>query len=177
MLRDSGSTCEVRGPIEEPIFVTTEFHYTPHPRIAERAKVGPPTIHDAIEKLHPHPNLAHRINNTLGLGITRTVGTMWCAYAFALLALISLPAALASHNAITIVAWIAQTFLQLVLLPVIIVGQNIQATAADARSAATYEDAGAILAEAKHIQEHLASQDAAIGALLDKVKSLELGAK
>jgi hypothetical protein len=168
---------EERGSIEEPNFVTTEFHYTPHPRIAERVTEGPPTIRDAIEKLHPNPNLAHRINNTLGLGITKTVGTMWCAYAFALLALISLPAALASHNAITIIAWIAQTFLQLVLLPVIIVGQNIQATAADTRSAATYEDAGAILAEAKQIQAHLASQDAAIGALLDKVKSLELGAK
>jgi len=89
---------------------------------------------------------------------------MWCAYAFAAIALVSWPAAL-------------QTFLQLVLLPVIIVGQNIQAAAADARSAATYEDAGAILEEAKQIQLHLASQDAAIGALLDKLIALERGAE
>jgi hypothetical protein len=58
-----------------------------------------------------------------------------------------------------IVAWIAQTFLQLVLLPVIIVGQNIQAAAADARAIATYEDATAILEEAKQIQHHLEAQD------------------
>jgi hypothetical protein len=77
-----------------------------------------------------------------------------------------------TSSPIVIVAWIAQTFLQLVLLPVIIVGQNIQAVAADSRSAATYEDAGAILEEAKQIQLHLVSQDAAISALLDKVKTL-----
>ena len=98
---------------------------------------------------------------------------MWAAYAFALLALVSLPAAILSHDPIVIVAWIAQTFLQLVLLPVIIVGQNIQAAASDSRAAATYEDAGAILEEAKQIQLHLASQDALIGTLLDKVRTLE----
>ena len=85
----------------------------------------------------------------------------------------SLPAAIASHDPIIIVAWIAQTFLQLVLLPVIIVGQNIQAAASDARAAATYEDAGASAGEAQQIQAHLASQDAAIGTLLDKIQALE----
>jgi hypothetical protein len=64
-------------------------------------------------------------------------------------------------------------FLQLFLLPVIIVGQNVQATASDARAAATYKDAGAILEESKQIQAHLAAQDAATSALLDKVAALE----
>jgi len=75
-----------------------------------------------------------RINTRLALGVTKIVGSMWCAYAFALLALVSLPAAIQSHNSIIIVAWIAQTFLQLVLLPIIIVGQNVQAAASDARA-------------------------------------------
>jgi|SRR5579859_461617 len=75
-----------------------------------------------------------RINTRLALMVTKAVGSMWCAYAFALLALISLPAAIASQSAIVIVAWIAQTFLQLVLLPIIIVGQNVQAAASDARA-------------------------------------------
>jgi hypothetical protein len=79
-------------------------------------------------------SLIGRINTRLALGITKLVGSMWCAYIFALLALISLPAAIASHNPIIIVAWIAQTFLQLVLLPIIIVGQNVQAAASDARA-------------------------------------------
>ena len=50
---------------------------------------------------------------------------MWCAYLFAFLALISLPAAIKTHDVVTIVAWIAQTFLQLVLLSIIMVGQNL----------------------------------------------------
>lgn len=79
-------------------------------------------------------SLIGRINTRLAVGITKLVGSMWCAYIFALLALISLPAAIGSHNAIIIVAWIAQTFLQLVLLPIIIVGQNVQAAASDARA-------------------------------------------
>jgi uncharacterized membrane protein len=62
----------------------------------------------------------------LGVVITRSVGTMVAAIVFTILSLISLPAALATHDKIIIVAWIAQTFLQLVLLPIIIVGQNIQ---------------------------------------------------
>ena len=75
-----------------------------------------------------------RINTRLAVGITRVVGSMWCAYVFALLALISLPAAIGTHDPVIIVAWIAQTFLQLVLLPIIIVGQNVQATVSDARA-------------------------------------------
>jgi hypothetical protein len=153
--------------------MTATYEYKQHARAKERLVQGPPTVVAATKALHPQNKIVNRINRRVGLGITTSVGTMWCAYAFALLACVSLPAAIMSHSPIIIIAWIAQTFLQLVLLPVIIVGQNIQAAASDARSAATYEDAGAILEEAKQIQLHLASQDAAIGALLDKIKNLE----
>lgn len=67
-------------------------------------------------------------NEWLAIKITKGVGTMWTAFAFAILAFISLPAAIGTHDPIVIVAWIAQTFLQLVLLPIIMVGQNIQAS-------------------------------------------------
>ena len=50
---------------------------------------------------------------------------MWCAYIFAALALISLPAAIRSGDVVVIVAWVAQTFLQLVLLSIIMVGQKV----------------------------------------------------
>ena len=100
------------------------------------------------------------------------VGTMWCAYAFTALALVSLPSAIASHNAVTLVSWISQTFLQLVLLSVIIVGQNVLAAAADKRSEATYNDADAVLHEAVKIQEHLVAQDKVLSALIDKAQGL-----
>jgi hypothetical protein len=68
-----------------------------------------------------------RFNDWLALKITDGVSTMTCAYLFAIIALISLPAALATGQLIVIVAWIAQTFLQLVLLSIIMVGQKLQA--------------------------------------------------
>ena len=148
------------------------FKYVEHPRIAEREKEGVPTVRKTVKKIAAE-SPAKKFNSRLGLAITTTVGTMWAAYAFFLLTLVSLPAAIMSGSPIIIVSWIAQTFLQLVLLPIIIVGQNIQATASDARAAATYKDATAILAEAKQIQMHLAAQDAATSALLDKVAALE----
>jgi hypothetical protein len=64
-------------------------------------------------------------NEKLAAKITSGVATMWCAYIFAIIALISLPSALKSGDLITIVSWIAQTFLQLVLLSIIMVGQNV----------------------------------------------------
>jgi hypothetical protein len=94
--------------------------------------------HHVHKQIHGD-SLAGRINTRVALGITKRVGSMWCAYLFALLALISLPAAISSHDPIVIVAWIAQTFLQLVLLPIIIVGQNVQAAASDARAESDHE--------------------------------------
>jgi hypothetical protein len=66
-------------------------------------------------------------NDKLGLKITGVVGTMWCAYIFTGIALISLPAAVKTNDPIIIISWIAQTFLQLVLLSVIMVGQRLMA--------------------------------------------------
>ncbi|MHB8645991.1 MAG: hypothetical protein ACYDAR_09420 [Thermomicrobiales bacterium] len=96
--------------------------------------------HEAVHGTGP----LGRFNTWLALRITTVVGSMWCAYAFALLALISLPAVIRSGDALIIVAWIAQTFLQLVLLPIIIVGQNVQAAATDARAQADHETLTAI---------------------------------
>ena len=84
-----------------------------------------------------------KVNCWLAVKITDGVGTMWCAYLFAVIALIGLPPALKPGGE-GIIAWIAQTFLQLVLLSIIIVGQNIAAASSDKRSENTYTDAEAI---------------------------------
>jgi hypothetical protein len=70
---------------------------------------------------------------------------MWCAYLFTALALVSLQSALKTGDLVIIVAWISQTFFQLVLLPVIIVGQNVQGEASDARAQKTFEDTETII--------------------------------
>ncbi len=81
-----------------------------------------------------------RFNARVGLKITLLVGTMWAAYLFAVIAFVSLPSTIKAHSATVIVLWISSEFIQLVLLPIIIVGQNLQARASDARAAKTFED-------------------------------------
>ena len=87
---------------------------------------------------------ADGINAKLAVFFTNLVGSMWCAYVFAIIAFIGLPAALKPGGE-GIIAWIAQTFLQLVLLSVIMVGQNVQSAASDIRAQHTYEDTVQIL--------------------------------
>jgi hypothetical protein len=131
------------------------YEYVPHPHIERRKAAGPVRVADQ----HPTGTPFARFNTWLGLKITLLVGTMVCAYVFSVIALISLPSAITSGNLTIIVAWISSNFIQLVLLPIIIVGQNVQAAAADKRSEQTYKDAEAVLAEALKIQEHLRAQD------------------
>jgi hypothetical protein len=111
-----------------------EKTHVPNPRIEERAKTGPHLIK------HEHTGF----NGFLAVIITSAVGTMWCAYVFAIIALISLPAAIQGGVA-TLISWIAQTFLQLVLLSVIMVGQKVAAQASDKQALQTYKDAEALL--------------------------------
>jgi hypothetical protein len=145
--------------------MSTLFTHMPHPYIQERKAHAPAKVADQL----PKGSAVKRFNSWLALKITSGVGTMWCAYAFAVLALVSLPDAINAGRA-AIISWIAQTFLQLVLLSIIIVGQNILSAAADKRSEATYNDADAVLHEALQIQKHLEAQDQAIERILTMVQ-------
>jgi hypothetical protein len=149
----------------------TLYKYIPHRRTKARLLgelPGPIKTEDSL----PKGKGMVRFNTWFAVKVTNGVGTMWCAYAFAILALVSLPEAIASHKAVILVSWISQTFLQLVLLSVIIVGQNVLATAADKRSEATYKDADAVLHEAVKIQEHLQAQDDVLTGLMDQCMAL-----
>ena len=116
------------------ILIRMKTSHIPHPRIEERTQKGP--------HLTTHEHVG--FNGRVAMIITNAVGTMWCAYVFALIALISLPAAIQGGIA-TLIAWTAQTFLQLVLLSVIMVGQKVSAAASDRQALQTYEDAEALL--------------------------------
>jgi hypothetical protein len=107
--------------------------HIPHPHLENRK-----------EFLRKHREQLSGFNNRLAVGITNIVGTMWCAYAFAILALISLPEAIKAGTS-TLIGWVAQTFLQLVLLSIIMVGQKVAAAKSDRQLEQTYLDAEAIL--------------------------------
>jgi hypothetical protein len=144
------------------------YRYVPHHRTVEKlGGRGADPVRTADQL--PHGSPAQRFNAWFAVKVTEGVGTMWCAYAFAALAIVSLPEAISSHSAVTLVSWISQTFLQLVLLSVIIVGQNVLAAAADKRSEATFKDADAVLHEAVKIQEHLLAQDKVLEMLVRKL--------
>jgi hypothetical protein len=98
----------------------------------------------SIRGLRTEVRRADGVNAKIAVFLTNVVGSMWCAYAFAAIALIGLRPALQPGGE-GIIAWIAQTFLQLVLLSVIMVGQNVQSVASDVRSEHTYEDTVQIL--------------------------------
>ena len=147
------------------------FEHDPHPRIEQRKSESATRVAEQL----PDSNPVAKFNSKLAVTITGLVGTMWCAYVFAGIALIGLPAVLGltfvPARFSTIVLWVSSEFLQLVLLAVIIVGQNIQSQAADKRAEATYEDADAVLHEAIQIQKHLEAQDQTIQRILALVAS------
>jgi Protein of unknown function (DUF1003) len=145
------------------------YEYVRHPR-AEELKNGAPVKTRDVRKVD-HPNFLIRLNAKVGLKVTLIVGTMWAAYLFTVLALFALPSAV-HQGTYYVVVWLSSSFLQLVLLPIIIVGQNIQATAADKRAEDTYKDAEAVLKEAEEIQNHLLAQDQAISDIVGRIETL-----
>ena len=110
-------------------------------------------VHLRTIDYHRADTAYQNLNKKVATAVTRKVASMTCAYLFSLLALVSLPAILTqgfhlhvfpawliSAGLIALVAWIAQTYIQLVLLSVIMVGQDVASQASDARAAKTFED-------------------------------------
>jgi hypothetical protein len=108
------------------------------PRLITRREIRP-QVHGS--------GASGRFNNWLAVLITKAVGTMWAAYIFAAISFISLPQAIAAFargDTLSGVTWLSQSFLQLVLLPIIIVGQNVTSAVQDARAEADHETLTAI---------------------------------
>jgi hypothetical protein len=126
-----------------PTFGFTKYGHAVHERVFDHLPTNTPYA---------------RFNKRLAVWITNNVGTMTCFWIFCVIALLGLPAALVEAHVISpsigligeagfviVVQWVAQSFLQLVLLPSLMVGQNLQNIAADARSAKTFEDVERII--------------------------------
>ena len=128
----------------------SETAHNPHPRILHRKSEGAATTNAQLQNF----------NDRLAVRITNAVGTMWCAYAFSALALISLPAA-AEAGTGPLISWIAQTFLQLVLLSIIMVGQKVAAAASDKQALQTFNDAEALLEMTDTVHRLLKANNAA----------------
>ena len=96
-------------------------------------------------------------------------GTFNPPWLFILLAPLAILPEAIGGGLLTLVQWISQTFIQLVMLSVIMVGQNIIGRAADKRAAMTFADTEAIFHEVGQIQAHLQLQDEAMDALIRRI--------
>lgn len=143
----AGTATDESGEPKTPNAVRTRHH------LNRAVRFSPSEIKQAMSEVQG-------FNAKLAVIITHAVGSMAMAYLFSLVALTSLPAILIEAGVLTsgdvpkfltkpglilIVAWIAQTFIQLVLLSIIMVGQGVQSMASDARSENTFKDTQAIL--------------------------------
>ena len=127
---------------------------------------------DTVSPVEVHDNL--RFNDKIAVFITKWVGSMWAAYLFILFTFTALPAALKS-GPYTLVAWASSYFLQLVLLPIIMVGSNLIQRSMDRQNAEQMQDIKAILHEILEMQKHLNQQDVNIEELLSKSHGSEPG--
>jgi hypothetical protein len=109
-----------------------------------------------------------RFNAAVAVRITKVVGTMYCAYVFTLVALVALPAAIQQGSVTVLVNWLSSNFLQLVLLPIIIVGQNVISAAQDARAEADHETLTALHQMSKQQLKILEGQNEILDLLRQK---------
>lgn len=135
----------------------------PHPHFGH-TRHGLP-VHAHHQDYLPRHNLYARFNAWLAIKVTRGVGSMTCAYLFAALDTLALPTAI-KGGLYGIVQWTASFFLQLVLLSVIMVGQDVQAKASDARAAKQFEDTELI------VDRLDASTEGGIKDVLDAIEAL-----
>src|ERR1700737_2400973 len=149
------------------------YQHVPHPHIARRNQ------HPPVHRSDVHPP---GFNGRLAVLLTKSVGTMVCAYIFAVLAILGFPGLNVSLSSVSYsssgvtgqqyVQWVSQTFIQLVMLSIIMVGQAILGAAADKRSDQTYQDAEAILHECLELQSHLTAQDRVLVAALEQLAAV-----
>lgn len=137
------------------------YSHIPHPHLRRRAEAGPVKVADAM----PHGSPVARFNTRAAVLVTRGAGTMWTAYAFCVLAFYGFPAAL-HGGAAGFVQWASSQLIQLVLLPIILVGSSVLAETSDRMAKRQFDDVEALLHGQSEQAAHLAAQD-------DKILALE----
>lgn len=107
-----------------------------------------------INHVHAVELAAAGLSMKLAVWLTKSVGTMLCAYLFAVLALLGLPGALPPIVA-QWVQWTSQTFIQLTMLSVIMVGQGIIGRKAELQADEQYRTTQKTYADSELIIEKL----------------------
>jgi uncharacterized membrane protein len=128
----------------------------PHPWIQERKLRKPPRVKDQYVGL----------NGRIGAWLTEEVGSMWAFYAaavfqFGWMALAQVGIIKFDPYPFAFLLFLS-SITQLILMFVIMVGQDVLGKAGDQRSEQTFLDTEAILHECLQLQRHLTAQDRVI---------------
>jgi uncharacterized membrane protein len=140
------------------------YEHQPHPHIAARQRQKPPLTSD--ERVG--------FNGRLGAAITKAVGTMWAFYFAAVF--MGLWMLLAEVRILKFDPYpfafllFLGNIVQLLLMFVIMVGQQVLGAASDKRAVQTYKDAEAILHECLELQAHLKAQDEVLDQVITHVQ-------
>lgn len=111
-------------------------------------------------------------NTRLAVWLTRNVGTMACAYLFTVIGIAGLIGAFTNNTSLVLIfGSISSYFLQLVLLPVILVGGNVLNRHQELQAEETFQTSQQCFHDIEQIMQHLCAQDAE---LLRHAKMLEL---
>ena len=130
--------------------LTTLFQHNPFPRKPRN-----------VNELHRAEQAASGVNTRIAVGLTKSVGTMWTAYSFVVLAIVGLLAILGWLPALVavLVVWASQTFIQLVMLPILSVGQNVLGHHAELMADEQYNTTMNTYHDIEQIMAHLSAQD------------------
>ena len=124
-------------------------------------------IHQKTIDHHRVDTLYQRFNKRCAVWVTKNVGTMTAFWVFTVLAMFVVPSCLYAagyiHTKMFITTFgfnllatlILSTWLELALMPAIMVGQNLQNEASDARSEKQFEDTEQIIKDIDLIKKHL----------------------
>src|SRR6266568_3804783 len=134
-----------------PRHTSVLFHHEPHQHQPRN-----------VNQLHAAEQAAESFNSKLAVVLTQRTGTMWTAYIFTVLAVIGLFGLLnlLPQFVFLLTTWISQQFLQLVLLPVIMVGQNVLGRKSELQADEQFRTTMSTYHDIEQIMKHLSAQDA-----------------
>jgi len=136
-------------------------------------------VHGTTIDHMPSETAYQQFNKKVALWLTKNVFTMTCFWVFCAFSVLVIPSVLYAMGIIhlkmflttfgfeLLMTWLLSTFIQLVLLPAIGVGQNLQSAASDARAEKQFEDTEVI---ADRLDTNT---EGGIKVVLDRLDSLE----
>lgn len=128
-----------------------------------------------VNLLHEAEQATASLNMRFAVWLTKRVGDMWTAYAFAFLALIGLLGILGILPPIIVllVQWFSQTFLQLVFLPILSVGQSVLSRHQELQAEEVYHHMIQVNQDADAIKARQDEHSAQLGTLVAQMEGME----